>query len=156
RAEQIAWFGNLRLLVQPLVPRRRLRRPGAAPVAEPQEPRLRFVAVRPLDVLDSPLRVVVGRVAVLPFLLAVDVQALLLLVRPGVIRVLRPVPNDLRVPVAADPGVGAGVPLADVRGVVAAGAELRRPERALLRVVGAPGILPLRPHRLNGVRLVPG
>src|SRR5207248_11344886 len=126
-----------------------LRRTVDAAVAEPQEPRLILVAVRPLDVLDGPLRVVVGRVAVLPPLLAVEREDLALVVGPGVLGVLGPVPHDLIVPVAAEPGVGAGVPLADLGGVVAVLAEQGGPERALLRVVGATGVRALHPHGLD-------
>src|SRR5207249_1096169 len=71
RAEDVGRLGHPRVLVQPLVPCRRLGRAVNAPVAQPQEPRLALVAVRPLDVLDGPPRVVVRRVAVLPPLLAV-------------------------------------------------------------------------------------
>src|SRR5262249_25128432 len=149
-------LGDLRVLVQALVPGRGLGRAVDVPVAQPQKPRLALVAVLALDVLDSPFGVVVRRVAVLPLLLAVESQQLLLVVGPGVVRVFGPVPDDLVVPIAAEPRVRAGVPLADLGGVVAVRPELRRPERTLLRVVGAAGVLPLRPHRLDAVRVVPG
>src|SRR5262249_57321310 len=83
-------------------------------------------------------------------------EQLLLVVRPGIVGVLGPVPDDLVVPVAAEAGVGAGVPLADLGRVVAVLAEQRRPERALLRVVGTAGILALHPHRLDAVRMPAG
>src|SRR5262249_3025445 len=156
RAEEVGRLGNLRVLVEPLVPRCRLRRAVDVAVAEPEEPGLALVAVGPLDVLDGPLRVVVGRVAVLPPLLAVEREQLPFVVGRAVLGVFRPVPADLVVPVASEAGVGPGVPLADLGGVVAALAEEGRPEGALLRVVGAGGVGAVHPHRLDGVRLVAG
>src|SRR5688500_20407990 len=54
----------------------------------------------------------------------------------GVCRMGRTVPDDLIVPVAAVAGIGAGVPLADLRRLIAVLAEHRREERSEERRVG--------------------
>src|SRR5688572_30281032 len=98
-----------------------------APVAEPQIPRLRRVAMRAADELARPLRVVVRRIAIDLLLHAVDREDLPFVISAGVLRVLRPIPDDLVIPITSPARVVARVPLADVRGLVTAFAEDLRP-----------------------------
>ena len=103
------------------------------------------------DVVDRPIGVVIGRVALSFPLFAVEGQNLIDVVIAGVLRMGGTIPNDLVVPIAAETGVGACMPLADLRGLVALPTEFRRPERALLRIVLAAWIAPLHGHRLDSV-----
>src|SRR5262249_13037147 len=115
-----------------------------------------LLAVGPLDVLDGPFRVVVRRVAVLPALDAVEGQQLPLVVGAGVAGVLRPVPDDLVIPVASEAGVRAGGAPADLGCPDAVAAAQGGPEGARFGVVGAAGVRTFHAHRLDAVRLLAG
>ena len=68
----------------------------------------------------------------------------------------RTIPHDLVIPVAPEAGIGAGVPLADLGGVIAVSSQLGRPERTLRRIVFAAGIFALHAHRFRSVLVEPG
>ena len=120
-------------------------------IAEPEIPRLRGIAVGALDVVDGPAGVVVGGVAGRGAIDAVEGEELIGVIVAGVFRMAGSVPDDLVIPVAAEAGVGAGVPLADLRRVVALLPKLRGHERTLRGIVTAPGVGALHRHALDAV-----
>ena len=103
------------------------------------------------DVVDRPVGVVVGGVALRQAIHAVEGQDLIGIIIAGVLRMAGPVPDDLVIPIAAKARVGAGVPLADLRGVVALLPKLRRHERRLCRIVTAARILAGHRHAHDAV-----
>jgi hypothetical protein len=86
-----------------------------AAIAKPEIVRLVLVASVASDVVDGPIRVLVDGVAFENFGFAALIgDRLIVVVILVVLRVGGTVPDELEVPVAAVPGVGAGVPLADL------------------------------------------
>src|SRR5262245_34267236 len=65
-------------------------------------------------------------------------------------RVLRTVPDELKVPIAAVSRVCARMPLADLRCKIPVGSKYLGPEWRLLRVIHTSRIGSLHPHRLDG------
>jgi len=70
--------------------------------------------------------------------------------------VVGPVPNKLIIPITPEAGIGSGVPFTDVRLGVAVVRECFRPERALLRIVGAARIIARHPHGLHRELMMAG
>ena len=127
-----------------------------AAVADPEVPWLCSIAVFATDVIERPLGVVVGRVAFDGLLLAIDAHDLRFVVGTGVFGMQRAIPNDLMIPIAPPTGVSAGVPLADLCGVVALLAHFRWNEGALLWIVSTARVFALHRHGLDAVRKAPG
>ena len=126
-------------------------------VTQPQRPRLTHITMLAANVLTGPLRIIVSRVTFNDFrLAAVERQHLFVVVVACIVGMPRPVPDDLIIPVAAETGIGTGVPLTDLRGVITMLAKDARPEGRLLRVIRAAGILADHPHRLDTVRMAAG
>ena len=126
-------------------------------IAEPEIPRLVGVSVLAVDVIECPVGVVVGGVAFDELGLAtVGLDHLIVVVVAGVFRETGSVPDLLKIPVSSEPGVGAGVPLADVGGGVAVFAEDGGPKAALRGIVLAAWILTFHAHGLDAELEVTG
>ena len=120
-------------------------------VAQPQIPGFVGIAVLAFNVVDGPVGVVVGGVTLRQAVHAVEGQDLIGIIIAGVLGFAGAVPDDLIIPVTAEARVGAGVPLADLRGVVALFPKLRRHERRLGGIVTAAGIFAGHRHALDAV-----
>ena len=128
------------------------------PIADPEVKGFLFVlSVSAPNVFLGPLGVVVGRVSLGHDRLgSVRLDQLFLEVVACVSGKGGPVPDLLEVPVAPETIVRAGVPFADLSGLVPVLPEYGRPKRAFFRLVDAARIFPLHPHRIDPVGLVPG
>src|SRR4051794_10302920 len=113
--------------------------------------------MRSLDVVDGPARVVVGGITFYDIRLpSVGGEELVVVVVGCVGGMLRSVPDDLMIPITAEPRVAARMPFADVCRVIAVPPKDGGPERALRGIVVAAGILALHAHCLGPVRMEPG
>src|SRR5688572_14157982 len=107
--------------------------------------------------IARPPRVVVCRITVDLFrFAAIGLDQLVVVVRSRILHMTRPVPNDLIIPVAAEPSVSPGVPFADLRGAVSVLAKDAGPEGTLRRIVVAARIVTHHPHRFDAVAVMPG
>ncbi len=139
------------------MPIRRGERSVHSAVAEPEEPGLVAVPVLAIDVIDRPVRVVVGGIALGHLrLTAIHADHLVVVVVRRVLRKTGPIPDHLKIPVPAMAGVDARVPFANLGRMITALPKIAGPEGALLRIVGAAGILPLHAHGLDAMLMMPG
>ena len=130
--------------------------PVHRPVAHPEVPWLLGVALFTLEVVNRPVCVVVGGVTRgHDGLAAIGLDELVLVVVACVLRIAGTVPHLLEIPVASRPGVGAGVPLADLGRLVAMLPKDFGPKGTFLGIVFTAGILALHAHALDPVLVMP-
>ena len=126
-------------------------------VAEPEIPGFRFVAAFTFQEIDGPIGVLVGGVAFEDFGFAALVgDGLVVVVVLAGFGVFRAIPDELVVPVAAEAGIGTGVPFADLGGEVAFLAEDFGPERAFFGVVFAARVGAFHAHGFDAVGVSAG
>ena len=139
----------------PLVPIRRRRRPVNRPVTQPQKPRLLRIPLLTLQKIHRPLRVLVRRIPRLHPLHPIFHHDLIIKIVPRILRMLRPIPNDLMIPVPPQTRIRPRMPLPDLHRLIPLLPQHLRPILTHLRIIRAPRIRPLQPHRLNPMRMPP-
>ena len=126
-------------------------------IAKPEVPGLTLLPAFTADVIHSPVSVIISGVTLGHLRLAAVLHdELVVVVVGGIIHVFGAVPDDLVIPVPAEPVISSCMPFPDMCSGVAVFTKDTRPETTLLWVVNASGVLPFHPHGFDSMLLKPG
>ena len=123
----------------------------ASGVAEPEKPGFVRIPALSFQIIDGPFSVVVGRISFDQlFFSTLKGNQLVVVVGAGVLGELRPIPDDLEIPIPSISCIRARMPLADLSGRVACLFERAHPKWSFFDRI-RPWIVSFHPHGLDAV-----